>query len=288
MKSLPLTIRDLNEAAESLGAPPNRYGESMSSPAGLGMFIWEWSECDGGSLQTILSKCSRCNISWVAVHFPDVTTERVQAFHDAGIYVAAWLYCVPGDPTYIPQAVKVAALGVDAILPDCEIEWEELDGKPADRRPEALAFAEALRNALGPNVWIGNCGAWQWPDKHPAYPDHAFGKFWDAGLPERYWTMFPPSEATPKEALDESDREWSDPMNVNAYKVLIPIGSAFDGSIQGGQLLRPSDVADFLNRQPTCALWSWQHATPTIWALLEQRAQTEVSPTASTDRPPST
>lgn len=254
------------------------------APLGLGFFIWEWSECDGGNLGTILSKCQRCNITWVAVHVPDVTAERVKAFHDAGIYVAAWMYCVPGDPTYIPRVAKVAALGVDAVLPDCEIEWEERNGQPADRRPEALLFAQELRKTLGPDIWIGNCGAWQWPDKHPAYPDHAFGTYWDAGLPERYWTMFPASEATPQEALDESDRQWADRENVNAYRTLIPIGSVFDGRDQGGQALAVSDVSAFLDRQPTCALWSYQHCPPTVWAMLESRALAH----GTTDPPPPT
>ena len=85
-------------------------------------------------------------------------------------------------------------------------------------------------------------------------------------------------------------------MNAGAYKTLIPIGSAFDGSAQGGQPLRPADVTGFLDRQETCALWSWQHAPNALWALLEQRAQfaaldaahadDDVSSVASTGRPP--
>jgi hypothetical protein len=258
-----------------------------AAPAGLGIFLWEWPQCDGGDLQAILARCAKCNIAWVAVHFPDVTAARVQAFHDAGIYVAAWWYCVPGNAetsTFIASAVNIQKLGVDAILPDCEIEWETRNGAPADRRPEAIVFAQELRNTLGPDIFIGNCGAWQLPDSHPEYPDHAFGNSWSAGLPERYWTMFPPNY-TPSSILDKSDEQWADKENAGAYKMLIPIGSAFDGSAQGGQPLRPSDVSDFLDRQVTCALWSWQHVPPIVWALLEQRAQI-VSPTASTEPPP--
>jgi hypothetical protein len=257
---------------------------SATPPSGLGIFLWIWKDCDGGDLPTILGRCAACNISWVALHFPDVTADRVQAFHDAGIYVAAWWYCVPGSAeteTFITSAVNMRKLGVDAILPDCEIEWESRNGAPADRRPEALIFAQKLRNALGPDCFIGNCGAWQWPDAHGLYPDHAFGNYWSAGLPERYWTMFSPSHS-PKSVLDESDRQWADKENVNAYKSLIPIGSAFDGVAQGGQALRPEDVAAFLDRQETCALWSWQHVPSAVWALLERRAAS----TASTEPPP--
>jgi len=252
---------------------------SATAPTGMGFFLWEWSQCDSGNLSTILSKCRRCNIQWVALHFPDVTAQRVQAFHSAGIYVAAWWYCVPGESetqSFIRSAQSMKLLGVDAILPDCEIEWESRNGLPADRRPEAAVFAQQLRAALGDDMWIGNCGAWQWPDKHPVYPDHAFGGQWNAGLPERYWTMFDKSHS-PSSVLDESEREWADAMNKGAYQELIPIGSAFDGSTQGGQPCNISDVAAFLDRQQTCALWSWQHMSPALWAMLEQRALATVS-----------
>jgi hypothetical protein len=257
------------------------------------MFIWQWSQCEKGDVDAIIAKAKRCGISWVAVHMTADCLPHVAALRAAGLYVAAWSYCVPGQletAAWIANAVACRInFKVDAILPDCEIEWEtrkDADGNvhPSDRRPEAKVFADRLRAALGDDCFIGNCGAWQWPSRHGVYPDHAFGAFWDAGMPERYWTMFSSTEPA-SAALDESEKEWADKMNAGAYKTLIPIGSAFDGSGNGGQPLRPSDVSDFLDRQETCALWSWQHVPPIIWALLEQRAQT-VSPTASTDRPP--
>lgn len=250
-------------------------------PSGLGIFIWQWSQCEQGDINVIISKAKRCGVTWVAIHFDDALPARVQYFHAAGLYVAAWDYCVPGDQSYIPTAKNVLLSGVNAILPDCEIEWETRKSPygsvvPSDRRPEAKIFAQQLRQALGNDCWIGNCGAWQWPDRHPIYPDHAFGEYWDAGLPERYWTMFSATEF-PATALNESEKEWADAMNAGAYKTIIPIGSAFDGTAQGGQPLRQSDVMEFLSRQETCALWSWQHIPPTIWALLEARAAAHVS-----------
>jgi hypothetical protein len=252
--------------------PPN--------PVGLGIFCWQWSQCEGGDINAIIAKAKRCGVTWLAVHMDDITTVRVTQLHAAGLYVAAWKYCVPGvseTADFIRHAVLCRDSGCDAILPDCEIEWETRktpDGSvvPSDRRPEAKVFAQQLRTALGDDYPIGNCGAWQWCDRHPIYPDHAFGASWSFGSPERYWTMFSSTEPA-SAALDESEKEWADTMNAGAYKTLIPIGSAFDGSAQGGQPLRPSDVAGFLDRQETCALWSWQHVPSTIWALLEQRAQ---------------
>jgi hypothetical protein len=269
----------------------------MNAPSGLGIFIWQWAACEGGDINAIIAKAKRCGISWLAIHMTKDCLQNVEALKVAGFYVAGWSYCVPGvseTATWIANAVACRRPGpdqLDAILPDCEIEWESRktpDGSvvPSDRRPEAKLFADQLRAALGDDCFIGNCGAWQWPDRHPIYPDHAFGSFWDAGMPERYWTMFSTTEPA-KAALDESEKEWADTMNVGAYKALIPIGSAFDGSAQGGQPLRPADVTGFLDRQETCALWSWQHLPTTIWALLEQRAQAaDVSPIASTGRPP--
>lgn len=286
----------------------------MTTPTGLGIFVWQLAACEpslpydptnpngpngpnGPKIQAIISKCKRCNISWLALHMDDVTTALVKTLHDAGLYVACWKYCVPDTPgtegnietsNFIHHANLCWASGCDAILPDCEIEWETLPAPgggrvPGDRRAEAASFANRLRTALGPDVFIGNCGAWQWPDRHPDYPDHAFGSFWDAGMPERYWTMFSSSEPATA-ALNESETEWADPLNGGAYKALIPIGSAFDGSAQGGQPLRPADVTEFLNRverrqgtSVTCALWSFQHIPPAIWALLESRAAARVS-----------
>ena len=295
----------------------------MTAPQGLGIFIWQLAACEsslpydptnpngpnglnGPKIQSIISKCKRCNISWLALHMDDITTALVSVLHAAGLYVATWKYCVPNAPgavngtgasetdSFIRHAMLCRESGCDAILPDCEIEWETLPAPgsgrvPGDRRAEAATFANQLRAALksctNGDCPIGNCGAWQWPDRHPLYPDHAFGTVFDFGAPERYWTMFSPSEPAVA-ALDESEKEWAEPVNANAYHSIIPIGSAFDGAAQGGQPLRPQDVTEFLDRVDrgqgtttpgTCALWSWQHVPPAIWALLEARAVARVS-----------
>jgi len=234
----------------------------MTAPIGLGIFIWELPLCENGNISNIIAKTKRCNISWLAIHMDPITTDLVKTLHASGLYIAAWKYTIPGDD-FITHADLCRRSGCDAILPDCEIEWETVNGGS-----KASDFAKALRDKVGTDCFLGNCGAWQWPDKHPLYPDHTFGKYWDAGMPERYWTMFPPSVSA-KEALDESDKQWADPINRGAYKTLIPIGSAFDGSAQGGQSLTITDLEMFLNRQSTCALWSWQHISPDIWTYLE-------------------
>jgi hypothetical protein len=271
----------------------------------LGVFVWQWAACESclsgdAKTQAIISKCKRCNISWLALHMEDVTTALVKILHDAGLYVACWKYCVPGTnetADFIHHAVLCRESGCDAVLPDCEIEWETLPAPgggrvPGDRRAEAATFANQLRSGLksctNGDCPIGNCGAWQWPSRHPGYPDKEFGAVFDFASPERYWTMFSPSEPAAS-ALDESEKEWSSIVGAGVaggYPGLIPIGSAFDGSAQGGQPLRPADITEFLNRVErgqgtsvpgTCALWSFQHIPPAIWALLESRAAARVS-----------
>ena len=237
-----------------------------------------------GTPEQIILKCGQSGISWLAIHMDSVTTELVKTFHDAGLYVGAWKYCVPGDD-FIDHAILCARSGCDAILPDCEIEWEAVKNSegllvPTDRRAEAAAFAKSLRDALSdpstgtPTVFIGNCGAWQFPDSHPFYPDHSFGAEWDAGLVERYWTML---NAPAAQSLQKSESQWGNALNAGAYKRIIPIGSAFDGRGQGGSNVTAEDVEMFLNRQETCALWSWQHLPAEVWAMLARRAAAQVS-----------
>jgi len=247
----------------------------MPGPSGPGMFIWEPSQCEGGNWTTIVQKAQASGLTWLALH--NFYSQAVIAqLKEAGFYVAYSFYCTPnGGNGPIQGAAAARSYGVDAVLFDAETPWEVLpNGQPGWRGPEATAFVTALRAAVGPDCFLADDGAWQLPRSHPAYPDKEFAAVADAAMPEVYWTEFPPT-TTYAQAIANSESQWQTYPDVQGYKSVIRIGSAYgtNGAVPGGhQPLNAQDLKDFLTRYRTCALWSWMHVPPFGWEVLQQLA----------------
>jgi len=231
-------------------------------PEGLGVFVWLPAKC--GSWDVIIAKAKEHGVKWLIVHNAQGPYALIKS---AGLQAAYSGYLYPtATDKYIQQAKKAVDAGADIVLFDAETEWEQGGYKGL----QASTFETTLRQTLGDSVWIGNAGAWQWPEKHPVYPDTAFARGIDGALPERYWTEF--DYKTPySAAIGESEKEWERYKDVHGYKSVIPIGSAYGTNTSppgGHQDLREEDLRDFLTRFPTCALWSWLHIPPFGWDVI--------------------
>lgn len=243
----------------------------MIVPSGRGMFVWQLHRCEGGNLAAIIAKAQASGFSFLVMHEIALDTQVYAKLKAAGLQVGFCFYSVPGVSETARQVIRAKMhrdAGADFICVDAEEFWERLpDGAPGWRGPEAADFARQLRASLGPDCWIGNAGAWQWPEAHPNYPDREFGAVFDAAMPERYWTEFPPAEPYAK-SIATGEKQWSLYPDVQGYRSVFPIGSAYgaNGEIPAGhQPLEIADLADFDGRYATRAYWDWLHCPRAAW-----------------------
>jgi hypothetical protein len=244
------------------------------------MFIWEPSHCENGNWNTIITKAKASGFTWLIMHnfYSQAVIQQLKA---AGFYVAYSFYCTPsGGDGPIAGAAAAVKYGCDAILFDAETPWEtDANGNPTWHGPEATQFITHLRSAIG-DTYLANAGAWQRPQFHPKYPDKEFALVADAAMPEVYWTEYPPSTPYAK-AISDSEDAWKTYPDVQGYKEVIRLGSAYgtNGTIPGGHSpLNEADLQDFITRYPTCALWSWMHVPQFGWDLFAKLAAAKNTP----------
>lgn len=248
--------------------------------SGLGIWIWELSRCEGGSLGRILARCDRAGVAWVAVKCGEktsngqVTRALVDGLRAGGIECAAWWYSHPSsvgaELAYLTDHVQ--RIGVRHLILDAEEPWERepTDWKISrDWRRQAAAFAQDLRAAVGPDVFLADA-PWARPQSHGSpFPYIEFGAVMDARMPQFYWQLAAPEPAP--HFLTAADRQWA---QLEPFERVWPAGSPVD--FTGAHHAPVSEIAAFLDRyaaRPAVSLWSWQHLSPAEWALLEQRAR---------------
>lgn len=261
----------------------------MATPLlGLGVWIWELQRCESGDLDRLIDRATLSGVSWVAIKAGEdrpngqITRQRVEYMQSAGIDVAAWWYCVPGATDTISQLAMLKELaeihGVQHLICDAEIEWEE----HGDRRPEAATFAQAIRRAVGPDVYLADA-PWPIVSAHPTWPWGEFGSVVDARMDQSYWMQSGQPFAT---FAGRADANWEK----RPQDVRCPIGCTVNYS--GTQHAPLSELGAFLDRyadNPARSLWSWQHLSANEWALLAERAKRPAPPGESfpPDPPPS-
>ncbi len=253
----------------------------MTPLIGLGLWIWDWHECNGGSIEQIISRCMRAGVDWVAIKAGgnhtngQVTRERVEAFREAGIECGAWWYSVPGDAATAGQLALIHSLveeqGVEHLICDAESEWEavkDASGKlrPFNHREEAKKFAFDIRTTIGPDVYLADA---PWPiiSSHRGFPWQEFGAVVDARMDQLYWAL---SGKPFGKFAQWADDNWK---TQPATPPRCPIGCNVDYS--GQHHGPPEQIGLFLDRYADCqarSLWSYQHLAESEWAVLEQRA----------------
>jgi len=249
----------------------------MESPKGAGVFIWQPGACCGGDWTRIIAKLQAAKITHVALHnfgVGQLLQTAVNTLLAAGIYPQYSSYARPEDDldVWVKNATIAAKLGCKGILFDAELEWEVgEDGKLKWWGPTATEFVMKLRDSIGPDVWLGDAGAWAFPLSHREYPDKEFSAVVDAAVPELYWTE---SNLPYDEFMERSSQQWATYPDVQGYKATIPIGAGYgtNTSPGGGHTpLLQADFQKFITSNQTFSLWSFMHLPAWAWTMLGNR-----------------
>jgi hypothetical protein len=241
---------------------------------GLAIWIWELDKCEGGNLAAIVAKARVSGVSSVIVKAGEeaangqVTAALVATFRTAGIEPAIWWYCRPKD--FDAQLGMLKALqdrcGVTGFVMDAEAEWDTPDNRPA-----ATQFAARLRAELGPDAWLADA-PWSRPVKHGGFFPYAqFGAVMNARMPQFYWELAKPEEATP--FLADCDLEWQ--QTAPGQSVCPALCTVNEDGTKHAPVSELAAALDRYAARPLVSIWSWQHLNAAEWALLAQRARTK-------------
>src|SRR4051812_30639942 len=107
----------------------------MMKLSGLGIWISDWSQCEGGHLPSLVGKAKASGVSWVALQAGEATSkdpltrERVHALRAAGIECAAWWLSRPASAAAEIALLRdlVANQGVRHLIQHAEPEWERVN-----------------------------------------------------------------------------------------------------------------------------------------------------------------
>jgi hypothetical protein len=257
--------------------PPAPWKSDTSAIAGKGMWIWTWSETDGGDARAIVEQAVRAGIHslWVRVgdsldgfYGASELAALVPLAHAAGLKVVAWgfpyLYDPVGDARWTAKALDWRGPGgqqVDGWSADIERPTEGVD-LTAQR---AAVYLEEVRRAAGSRLLVATTyppmDAYWFGD----YPYHAMAPYVDAFAPMIYWECSDPgADATADIARLSTLRR---PVDI--------IGQAFNMADIHGRAASPSgaEITEFMaaGRKAGAvgaSFWVWQDATAAEWAAL--------------------
>jgi hypothetical protein len=249
-------------------------------PEGMGMFTWQREATEGGDVERIVARAEATGITHIYVRTGDsrrgfyageFLDDLLPVAHQAGLQVYGWDF---PDLADVGGDVMRSAAAIDHETPD----GHRIDGFSADIETSAegttltaegaRAYSERLRAEVGTDeVLIATIPN---PTEHfrKIFPYDAVIPSFDAVAPMVYWqNRDPAAEMTAAAA-------YLAPFG----KVLLPIGQAYDGAPEGGPPgpPPPAQILAFLDAAETAgaraiSFWSWQHASPEIWATLAQR-----------------
>ena len=240
------------------------------------MWIWVWSETDGGNARAIVEQAVRAGLHslWVRVadsrygfYGASELDALVPVAHAAGLKVIAWgfpfLYDPVGDSRWTAKVLHWRSRGgqaVDGFSADLEMPTEGVD-MTAHR---AGVYLEGVRRVAGnrpivatvyppfDTFWYGD------------YPYRTMAPYVDAFAPMIYWECTDPgADATTEIARLSTLR----PVDI--------IGQAFSMAAYHGRIPAPSgaEITEFMaaGRKAGAVgatFWVWQDATSQEWAAL--------------------
>lgn len=259
---------------------PAPWHASLSAIDGKGMWIWLWSETDGGNAAAVVKQAQSAGLNqlWVRVgdskngyYGASELDALVPVAHAAGIKVVAWgfpyLYDPVGDAAWTTQVLdwrSPAGDRVDAYSADIERPSEGVDltaqrvgvylegvRKAADAAPVATPIVATVYPPLD-QYWSGS------------YPYTTMATYVDAFAPMVYWECVDPGSDA---ALAVSRLSTLKPVHV--------IGQAFNMADVGGRVNPPSgaEIQEFMSEAKRdgavgASFWVWQTATPEEWNTL--------------------
>lgn len=262
----------------------------MSGPSGAGLWLsFNGPATTGVAPAAIMERAQAYGVAWLAVKAGSGSestrwlahgAEFIACARRAGIGLYTWHYSYPGSwPSEADMIARLISQGVDGHVIDAELEWEWVPGaqgfSPIDRRPAAAAFMAAVR-ARVPDAFIAHAPIWR-PQSHPTFPYVEFNERCDAVMPQMYWTAANQSAMSFCARADDVWRTWA-AEHTTAVRPIMPIGITYgagDGWDDYPYRLTAEDVTAFINRYPTCSLFSWDAANARAWSALMMRRPTQ-------------
>jgi len=230
--------------------------------SGKGMWIWKLWETENGDVAKIIQKLNSANVNWVTIKLgdgdsfwttPNLTPERINQFHDAGIKVLGWQYVYGDDPVGEANvANQILDTGVDGFIINAEGEYE-------GRQDNAITYLENIR-IEHPDSSIAY-STFARVDSHEEFPYKEFGRYCDFAMPQTYWKDRP---TTPTNEVAEMHSQWSDLYESwegteysSSIKPIIPMGQSYSdlhGYCSGSEIIEFCD-----------ALYDYGYKKASIW-----------------------
>ncbi|MBA2282638.1 MAG: peptidoglycan-binding protein [Acidimicrobiia bacterium] len=259
------------------GSPPALAPRGGGIPSGRGMWIWLPERTEGGDAAAIVARAVATGLTHVYVRTGSsrqgfqaaaFLESLLPAAHAAGLRVYGWdfpyLDDVPADVARAMTAITYrTATGhrIDGFVPDIET------GSEGTRLTAETAtwYSNALRTAAGPDYPLIVCVPAPTPRRIESFPYAAIVPTYDAVAPMVYWLNRQPD--TDVLAALSYLSQFGRPVQ--------PVGQAYDGGPEGGRAgpPPPDEIRRFLGAAEAggataVSFWSWQHASPEIWATL--------------------
>ena len=257
--------------------PPPPAHPTLALPTGKGMWIWLPEDTEGGDPSAIVAKAHAVGLTHLYVRTgSSVDGFNAAPFLDALLPVAhaAGLEIIGWDFPYLSNVQADVERAVAAITYTTPT-GDRLDGFSADietpaegvwlSSDTASAYGVGLRSAVGPSYPLIATVPRPTASRQTEYPYAEVTAAFDAIAPMVYWIDTPPDDDA-AEAVDFLSR---------FGKPVLPIGQAYDSSLDGGQAGTPTagEVSAFMNASAAhgakgVSFWSWQHASDEVWGAI--------------------
>ncbi len=236
----------------------------------VGMWIWDVAKSDGGKTANIVRRCQQVGLGHVLIKTNDGIRDYngtlkplVSALKSAGIHVWAWQYSYGAAPKEEAAAFarRALALSVNGVCVDAETEY-------TSRPAAAVAYMDQLRSHVGSLPIAVSSFPLSRDQTH--FPWQVFLVKSDFAMPQVYWYSHDPVTM-----LHDSWHDYS--QYINSRKI-IPTGAAFRAGTGD-----PTNIGRFLEAAAQLGagmvnFWSWQTATPAMWAQISATAVAQILP----------
>jgi hypothetical protein len=241
------------------------------------MWIWEWTQTDGGDATAIVAQAVRDGLHQVWIRVADskqgfygapLLDALVPLAHSRGLAVIAWgfpyLYDPVGDAAWTGQVLAWRGPGgqeVDGFSADIE---EPTEGVYLTAQRVGV-YLEYARRAAGDRLIVATVypptdAYW----RAGGYPYGTIARYVDAFAPMIYW-----------ECTDPGTDVQLDVARLSELRPVEIIGQAYNMASERGRAASPSasEITEFLQAGRRAgaigaSFWVWQSATPEEWAAL--------------------
>ncbi len=264
------------EAELPAALAPGQWTANLAPLEGKGMWLWKYSQSEGGDADAIVAKAAATGLRqlWVRVgdsrygfYAKDVLDALVPRAHRAGIAVIGWgfpfLHDPVGDAAWTAEALAWRSPDghvLDGYSPDIELASEGV----AITETRVRVYLGLVRQAAGDRMVVATVywpNATRWPDR---YPYKAIAPYVDAFAPMAYWGCSEPGSVAQQ--------------SVERLKTLRPvhaIGTGYDASVDGGRAAAPNahETNRFLDVARRggalgASFWVWHYMGDEQWSTL--------------------